>query len=241
MTRRFGGDRPTLDRVARVSGDRSRARRSASTHCCKVISRTAGADVPHPPPGRPDLACRGRFPPVTPARGLFSRYLVSLRLLVYMVVLAAGLARNYYLRYQRGSRKRGWLEAEATAASRSGGAPCAARRCALECTAHPAQSALPVQHAERRLDARRRGPARGAAHDRATQRAAAPHPRGRRAGDSPRSRARDASAVSRHHGGALSGQAGGVRSTPRRRSTTRSSRTSCSSRSSKTRFGTGSR
>src|SRR6266699_752061 len=89
MTRRFGGDRPTLVRVLallvslRLHGVHGRARGGTRAQLLRALSGAAGRDA----------AARGRGD---------------------------------------------------GASCRSGGAPCAGYRCAVECTAHAAQSALPV-------------------------------------------------------------------------------------------------
>ena len=115
MTRRFGGDRPTLDRILAflVIGVVLAIGVDA---LLKVISRELLApDVPHPPPLGSRLSPSApRFPQSQSVRGLFSRYSFLYDLLVYVVVLTAGLARNYYLRYQARLEETRRLEAEAT-------------------------------------------------------------------------------------------------------------------------------
>ena len=102
MTRRFGGDRPTLDRilaflligvVLAIGVDA----------LLKVISREVLS--PALAPGAPLPASRFPLPalrrppaPPSPVRGLFSRFSFLYDFLVYVVVLSAGLARNYILR-----------------------------------------------------------------------------------------------------------------------------------------------
>jgi two-component system, LytTR family, sensor kinase len=116
MTRRFGGDRPTLDRVLAflVIGAVLAIGVDA---LLKVISREL---MPTPmvpraplPASRFPLPGPGR-PPSQPMRGLFSRYSFLYDFIVYLVVLSAGLARNYYVRYQARLDKTRRLEAEAT-------------------------------------------------------------------------------------------------------------------------------
>jgi signal transduction histidine kinase len=115
MTRRFGGDRPTLDRILAflVIGVVLAIGVDA---LLKVISR----ELMTPPmfPRAPFPASRFPLPaprfPSQPVRGLFSRYSFLYDFLVYMVVLTAGLARNYYLRYQARLEETRRLEAEAT-------------------------------------------------------------------------------------------------------------------------------
>ena len=116
MTRRFGGDRPTLDRILAflVIGVVLAIGVDA---LLKVISRELmpPPDVPHPPPLGSRLSPPApRFPSSQPVRGLFSRYSFLYDFLVYVVVLTAGLARNYYLRYQARLEETRRLEAEAT-------------------------------------------------------------------------------------------------------------------------------
>ncbi len=116
MTRRLGGDRPTLDRILAflVIGVVLAIGVDA---LLKVISRELmpPADVPRPPPLGSRLSPPApRFPSAQPVRGLFSRYSFLYDFLVYVVVLTAGLARNYYLRYQARLEETRRLEAEAT-------------------------------------------------------------------------------------------------------------------------------
>jgi len=103
MARRFGGDRPTLDRILAflVIGVVVAIGVDA---LLKVISREV---LPTPTllqPGRPQPSFPGsRFPvpaprPASPVRGLFSRLSFLYDFLVYIVVLGAGLARNYIVR-----------------------------------------------------------------------------------------------------------------------------------------------
>jgi two-component sensor histidine kinase len=115
MTRRFGGDRPTLDRILAflVIGVVLAIGVDA---LLKVISR----ELMPPPmfPRAPFPASRFPLPaprfPSQPVRGLFSRYSFLYDLLVYVAVLTAGLGRNYYLRYQARLEETRRLEAEAT-------------------------------------------------------------------------------------------------------------------------------
>ncbi|HEY3745609.1 MAG TPA: histidine kinase [Gemmatimonadaceae bacterium] len=115
MTRRFGGDRPTLDRILAflVIGVVLAIGVDA---LLKVISR----ELMPPPmfPRAPFPASRFPLPaprfPSQPVRGLFSRYSFLYDFLVYVAVLTAGLGRNYYLRYQARLEETRRLEAEAT-------------------------------------------------------------------------------------------------------------------------------
>jgi len=107
MTRRFGGDRPTLERVLAflVIGV---VLAVAVDALLQVISRQV---MPRPVLPRPGLA--RRFPPSPPMRGLFSRFSFLYDFLVYMVVLGAGLARNYFVRYRARLDEARRLQAEA--------------------------------------------------------------------------------------------------------------------------------
>ena len=116
MTRRFGGDRPTLDRILAflMIGF---VLAIAVDALLKGISR----EVLAPPlaPGSPLAshlpAPTARLPqPQLPVRGLISRDSFLYDFLVYTVVLGAGLARNYYVRYQARLEEARRLEAEAT-------------------------------------------------------------------------------------------------------------------------------
>jgi two-component system, LytTR family, sensor kinase len=116
MTRKFGGDRPTLDRILAflLIGVVLAIGLDA---LLQMISRELmpPADVPRPPPLGSRLSpLAPRFPSSQPVRGLFSRYSFLYDFLVYVVVLTAGLARNYYLRYQARLEETRRLEAEAT-------------------------------------------------------------------------------------------------------------------------------
>jgi two-component system, LytTR family, sensor kinase len=110
MTRRFGGDRPTLERVLAfvVIGV---VLAIAVDALLKVISRQV---LPTPTllasmlPQAPR-----RLPPSQPVRGLFSRFSFLYDFMVYMVVLGAGLARNYIVRYQTRQDEARRLQAEA--------------------------------------------------------------------------------------------------------------------------------
>jgi two-component system, LytTR family, sensor kinase len=108
-TRRFGSAPPTLLRllaflvigvVLAVSVDA----------VLQGISRYV-MPAPGPPPGGFQ---RGRYlPPAHRARGLFSRFSFLYDFVVYMVVLGAALARNYFVRYQARLNEARRLEAEA--------------------------------------------------------------------------------------------------------------------------------
>lgn len=115
MTRRFGGERPTLDHILAflVIGV---VLAIAADALLKVISQ----EVIRPTfPRAPLPASRFPFPapgspPGQPVRGLFSRFSFLYDFMVYLVVLGAGLARNYYVRYQARLEETRRLEAEAT-------------------------------------------------------------------------------------------------------------------------------
>ena len=111
MTRRFGGDRPTLERVLAfvVIGV---VLAIAVDALLKVISRQVLPTPTLPPPMFPQAP--GRLPPSQPVRGLFSRFSFLYDFMVYMVVLGAGLARNYFVRYQARLDETRRLETEAT-------------------------------------------------------------------------------------------------------------------------------
>jgi len=120
MTRRYGGDRPTLDHilaflligvVLAIGVDA----------LLKFISHQL---VPAPTPmqpGRPQVSHPGstyplpapRLPVPSQPRGVFSRFSFLYDFIVYVIVLGAGLARNYFVRYQRRLEERRRLEAEA--------------------------------------------------------------------------------------------------------------------------------
>jgi two-component system, LytTR family, sensor kinase len=122
MTRRFGGDRPTLVRVFGflVIG---LVLAIAVDALLKVISQQVVMRPTLPPPTVPGPAVPGpmvpgpafprHLPPPQPVRGLFSRFSFLYDFIVYLVVLGAGLARNYYVRYQARLEETRRLEAEA--------------------------------------------------------------------------------------------------------------------------------
>ena len=115
MTRRFGGDRPTLDRILAFLLIGIVLAIGLDT-LLKVISHQL---IPRPSPLAPGPMFPGPntprpLPPPQPVRGLFSRYSFLYDFIVYVVVLGAGLARNYYVRYQARLEETRRLEAEAT-------------------------------------------------------------------------------------------------------------------------------
>ena len=93
MARRFGGDRPTVARVL------------AFLAIGFVLALAANAllqaisNAMMPPPVFTHVQ-PGRRPPSPPVRGLFFRYSFLYDFLVYVVVLAAALARNYVVRHR---------------------------------------------------------------------------------------------------------------------------------------------
>jgi two-component system LytT family sensor kinase len=107
MTRRFGGDRPTLKRVLvfLVIGV---VLAVAVDALLQVISQQVMPRPVLPPPGLPR-----RLPPPQRVRGLFSRFSFLYDFMVYMVVLGAGLARNYIVRYRARLDEARRLQAEA--------------------------------------------------------------------------------------------------------------------------------
>jgi len=109
MTRRFGGDRPTLERVLAflVIGV---VLAVAVDALLQVISRQLMPSPMLPPPGLPR---RLPLPPPHRVRGLFSRFSFLYDFMVYMVVLGAGLARNYIVRYRARLDEARRLQAEA--------------------------------------------------------------------------------------------------------------------------------
>jgi hypothetical protein len=111
MTRRFGGDRPTLERVViflvigvvlAISVDAVLKALSRQVMQPDIVSpgnaAAPGRRMPSPPPG---------------VRGLFSRFSFLYDFLVYVVVVGAGLARNYFVRYQARLDETRRLQAEA--------------------------------------------------------------------------------------------------------------------------------
>ena len=107
MTRRFGGDRPTIERVLvfLVIGV---VLAVAVDALLQVISRQLMLPRMLPPPGLPR-----RLPPPPPTRGLFSRFSFLYDFMVYLVVLGAGLARNYIVRNRARLDEARRLQAEA--------------------------------------------------------------------------------------------------------------------------------
>jgi len=111
MTRRFGGDRPTFKRVAMFLAIGIVLAVGVDA-LLQVISRQV---MPRPTFGRiPGSPLPRRLPPQPPIRGLFTRFSFLYDFIVYMVVLAAGLARNYFVRYQARLNETRRLQAEAT-------------------------------------------------------------------------------------------------------------------------------
>jgi two-component system LytT family sensor kinase len=107
MTRRFGGDRPTIERVLvfLVIGV---VLAVAVDALLQVISRQLMTPRMLPPPGFPR-----RLPAPPGPRGLFSRFSFLYDFMVYLVVLGAGLARNYIVRNRARLDEARRLQAEA--------------------------------------------------------------------------------------------------------------------------------
>jgi two-component system LytT family sensor kinase len=110
MARRYGGDRPTLDRIL-VFLVIGLVLAIAVDAVLKGISRQVMVPSTPMQPGLPGLPAR--HPPSPPTRGLFSRLSFLYDFLVYVLVLGAALARNYYVRYQARLEATRRLEAEA--------------------------------------------------------------------------------------------------------------------------------
>ena len=117
MTRRFGGDRPSLVRVLAflVIGI---VLAVAVDALLQVISRQVMPAPRMQPPRMPSLGIPsplvpGRPPPSHQVRGLFSRASFLYDFMVYMVVLGAGLARNYTVRNKARVDEARRLQAEA--------------------------------------------------------------------------------------------------------------------------------
>ena len=123
MARRFGGDRPTLKRVF-VFLLIGFVLAIAVDALLQVISRQVMIRPTLSQPTFPSQMAPGQLvpgpttpqhlPPPQPVRGLFSRFSFLYDFIVYLVVLAAGLARNYFVRYQARLQETRRLEAEAT-------------------------------------------------------------------------------------------------------------------------------
>jgi two-component sensor histidine kinase len=113
MTRRLGGDRPTLVRVLAflVIGV---VLAVAVDALLQLISRQVmPSPVMPPPPIQPGRLAPGRSAPQYQARGLFSRFSFLYDFMVYIVVLGAGLARNYIARNNARMDEARRLQAEA--------------------------------------------------------------------------------------------------------------------------------
>ena len=117
MARRFGGDRPTLDRILAflliglvlAIGVDALLKAISRELLPPMVARAPFSVARSPVPG-------ARFPlpaPAEPVRGLFSRYSFLYDFIVYVVVLGAGLARNYFVRYQARLEEGRRLQAEA--------------------------------------------------------------------------------------------------------------------------------
>jgi signal transduction histidine kinase len=111
MTRRFGGDRPTLVRVLAFLMI-GLVLAVAVDALLQVISRQVIL-APVLPPIQPGRLAPGRLPPPHQVRGLFSRFSFLYDFVVYVVVLGAGLARNYIVRNKARLDEARRLQAEA--------------------------------------------------------------------------------------------------------------------------------
>ena len=120
MARRFGGDRPTVDRVLAflaigvVLAIGVDALLKAISHQVLSAAAAPGAPLPARHFPLPTPSAPRHLPPPQAARGLFSRFSFLYDFMVYVVVLGAGLARNWYVRYQARLEETRRLEAEAT-------------------------------------------------------------------------------------------------------------------------------
>ena len=117
MTRRFGGHRPSLVRILAFLAIGIVLAVSVDA-LLQVISRQV---IPPPvmqapgmpSPAMPSSTLPGRLPPPHQLRGLFFRFSFLYDFMVYIVVLGAGLARNYMVRYQARLDEARRLQAEA--------------------------------------------------------------------------------------------------------------------------------
>ena len=107
MTRRLGGDRPTLARILAFLAIGI----VLAVVVDSLLQLINGQLVPRPTLPAPGMA--RRLPPPQPGRGLFFRFSFLYDFMVYVVVLGAGLARNYFLRYQARLDETRRLQAEA--------------------------------------------------------------------------------------------------------------------------------
>ena len=112
MTRRFGGDRPTLERVLAFLAI-GVVLAIAVDALLQVISRQLMTQPTLKAPGLPSPMAPRRLPSPQPVRGLFSRFSFLYDFLVYVIVLGAGLARNYMVRYRARLDEARRLKAEA--------------------------------------------------------------------------------------------------------------------------------
>jgi signal transduction histidine kinase len=116
MARRFGGDRPTLVRLLAFLGI-GIVLAFAVDALLQVMSAQVMSAPVMPSPvqsGRlPSHMQPGRLPPPHQTRGLFSRFSFLYDFMVYMVVLGAGLARNYIVRNKARLDEARRLQAEA--------------------------------------------------------------------------------------------------------------------------------
>ena len=107
MTRRLGGDRPTLARILAFLAIGI----VLAVAVDSLLQLINGQLMPRPMLPAPGMA--RRLPPPQPGRGLFFRFSFLYDFMVYVVVLGAALARNYFLRYQARLDETRRLHAEA--------------------------------------------------------------------------------------------------------------------------------
>ena len=117
MTRRFGGDRPSLVRVLAFLAIGVVLAVAVDALLQVISGQVMPPPVMQPPvtqlPVMPSPMAPGRLPPPHHVRGLFFRFSFLYDFLVYTVVLGAGLARNYIVRYQARLDEARRLQAEA--------------------------------------------------------------------------------------------------------------------------------
>lgn len=112
MARRYGGDRPTLERILAflVVG---LVLAIAMDALLQLISRQMIPPRAPAPVLSPGSRMVPQRPPAQPVRGLFFRFSFLYDFVVYVVVLGAALARNYVVRYRARLDEARRLEAEA--------------------------------------------------------------------------------------------------------------------------------
>jgi two-component system, LytTR family, sensor kinase len=115
MTRRYGGDRPTLERIL-VFLAIGIVLAIGVDAVLKMISREllGSGMAPGPPSMGTRLPPTTHRPPPPAPRGVFSRFSFLYDFIVYVLVLGAGLARNYVVRSRARLSETQRLQAEAT-------------------------------------------------------------------------------------------------------------------------------